>query len=160
MPARKGRLEKEGQHARARSALEAEEARELGKPCLVLRLFFEWPDGAYGSRAEMELALKRRAPIARRTGAPEVSPVARATRQRTPCILSAWERGPANAVAESLSRQVKDAVRECRGFMGFAALRRRCLLVLGREGKPDKPISPLERSGKRREGGQQAETSG
>ncbi|WP_165247909.1 transposase [Adlercreutzia sp. ZJ141] len=100
----------------------------------------------------METVLKRWISIARRTDVPEMRSVSNTISRRKTYILNAWEYGRTNAIAESLNRQIKDIIRTCRGFMSFAALRRRCLLVLGHKQKPNKPIPLFTRSDKRKEG--------
>lgn len=150
MLTRKNKLKKEKQRGRVRYALETPQTDELRKAYLVCQLFFEWSDKTYESRTEMELALKQWISLARRAKVPEVRSTTKTINKRMPYILNSWEYGRTNAVAESLNRQIKDIIRKCRGFMSFAALRRRCMLVLGHEREPNKPIPLFIRSDKRK----------
>ncbi|WP_165062517.1 ISL3 family transposase [Adlercreutzia sp. ZJ154] len=148
---RKDKLKQEKQRTCVRSALEIDKADELKRAYLALQLFFEWSDTTYKNRDEMELALKRWISIAKRTSVPEIRSVVKTINKRMPYILNAWEYRRTNAVAESLSRQIKDIIRNCRGFMSFATLRHRCLLVLGHKRESNKPIPLFTRSDKRKE---------
>lgn len=152
MLTRKNKLKSEHECTCTRCALEIDKADELKRAYLALQLFFEWSDRTYESRDAMELALKRWISIAKRTDVPEMRTTANTINRRKAYILNAWEQGRTNAVAESLNRQIKDIIRNCRGFMSFEALRHRCLLVLGHERKPNKPIPLFVRSNKKKEG--------
>ncbi len=150
--ARKAKLRDARQITCARAALESEGARELRRAYLALQLFYEWSDATYESREDMERALGQWISIARRTGVPEMLSEAKTIKKNKVYILNAWEHGRTSAIAESLNRQIKDIIRTCRGFMSFEALRHRCLVVLGHEREPNKPIPLFVRSDKRKEG--------
>ncbi|WP_165063135.1 ISL3 family transposase [Adlercreutzia sp. ZJ154] len=151
MLTRKNTLKSKRETVCVRNALEIDQTNELKYSYLALQLFFEWSDATFKSRDAMECALRQWASIARRTDVPEMRSTANTINRRKTYIINAWEYGRTNAIAESLNRQIKDIIRNCRGFMSFEALRRRCLLVLGHKREPNKPIPLFTRSDKRKE---------
>lgn len=73
--------------------------------------------------------------------------------RRKEYIPDAWEQGHTDAIAESLNRQIKDIIRKCLGFMGFAAFGHSCSLVLGHKREPDKPIPLFTRHSRKEDAG-------
>lgn len=121
---------------------------DLRKAYLVLQLYFEWADATYPSREGMQRALKSWTGLAGRSGVPEMGTAASTVKKNVAYILNAREGDFTNATAEALNRRIKDIIRECRGFKGFGALRRRCLLVLGHERTRALPIPLFTRADK------------